>query len=381
MKKSADCVIVGGGVVGTAIAYYLAGLGMRDVVVIESGYLSCGATGRCGGGIRQQWSTEANTELAIESVRLFKSLEEELEADIEFLQGGYLVLAYTEEDEVQFAKNVELQRRLGLDVCALSPSEIASEVTGYLNTDGVRMATWCPDDASANPFLTTQAYGEAAVRRGVDVELFTRVERILVEGGKVVGVQTNRGEVSSPVVVLAAGSHSVDLARSAGVELPISPYRREILVTEPLERFFDPMIISFSFGIYFRQTRHGAVIGGFADPEEPVGINQTSSLNFLVEMSRKLRHMMPVLKPVKVVRQWAGMYDVTPDAQPILGPTDGLEGLVHASGFSGHGFMIAPKVAQLVAQSVIGERPDLDIERLNLRRFESGSVTLDRSVV
>jgi sarcosine oxidase, subunit beta len=123
------------------------------------------------------------------------------------------------------------------------------------------------------------------------------------------------------------------------------------------------------------------VIGGYADPDEPAGFNQTSSLDFLVGMSKKLRHLMPVLKPVKVVRQWAGLYDVTPDAQPILGETDSVEGLYQASGFSGHGFMIAPKVAQLLSQAIAGERPELDIDRLNARRFEGGEVTLDRSVV
>ena len=381
MKTSADCVIIGGGVVGTALSYYLSRRGMRDVVVLERDFLASGATGRCGGGIRQQWSTEPNTRLAIESVRLWRSLEEELDADIEFLQGGYLVLAYTDEDVAQFEKNVALQRRLGLRVQTLSPREIAAEVTPYLNTEGVRMATWCSDDASANPFLTTKAYADAARRMGVDIELRTVVRAIAVEGGRVTGVRTDRGFISAPVVVNAAGSHSVPLAGGVGVELPITPFRREILVTEPLERFLHPMIISFSFGIYFRQTKHGAVIGGFADPEEPEGFNETSSLDFLVEMSRKLRHLMPVLGPVKVVRQWAGLYDVTPDAQPILGVTDSVEGLYQASGFSGHGFMIAPKVADLLAQAIVGETPDLDIERLNARRFEGGDVTLDQSVV
>lgn len=381
MKTNADCVIIGGGVVGTAISYYLAKLGMTDVVVLEAGYLASGATGRCGGGIRQQWSTEANTELAIESLRLWKSLDDELDADIEFLQGGYLVLAYTDEDVEQFRKNVVLQRALGLEVEALTAEEINREVTSYLNTEGVKMATWCPDDASANPFLTTRAYADAAARLGVDVEIFTPVRRILVEGGRIAGVETDRGRISTPIVVNAAGSHSVTLARTAGVELPITPYRREILVTEPLERFFDTMIISFSFGIYFRQTKHGAILGGFADPDEPEGFNETSSLDFLVGMSKKLSHLMPVLRPVKVVRQWAGLYDVTPDAQPILGRTDAVEGFVQASGFSGHGLMIAPKVAQLLAQAVVGREPDLDIEHLNARRFEDGQVTLDRSVV
>jgi len=380
MKRSADCVIIGGGIIGTSVAYYLAKSGMTNVVVLEADYLASGGTGRCGGGIRQQWSTEPNARLAMESVRIFQTLEEELGEDIEFLQGGYLVLAYTDEDVAQFEKNVALQRGLGLNVEILDPEEIRQRVVKELNTDGVRMATYCPDDASANPFLATRAYAAAAKRLGVEVELFTPVRRILAENGRVTGVETNRGVIQTPRVINAAGSHSVPLAKTVGVDLPIQPYRREILVTEPLERFFHPMIISFSFGIYFRQVRHGSVIGGFAYPDEEPGFNQTSSVDFVTTMSKKLAYLMPVLENVKVVRQWAGLYDVTPDAQPILGVTDGLEGLYQASGFSGHGFMIAPMVSTLLSQIVLGREPDLAVDRLNLRRFE-GDIDLDHSVV
>ncbi len=381
MKSRAECVIIGGGVVGTAVAYYLAKGGMTDTVLVEASYLSSGATGRCGGGIRQQWSTEANTRLAIESVRAFSTLEEELDADIEFLQGGYLVLAYTDEDVEQFERNVRLQRKLGLDVESLAPDEIRARVVPELNTEGVRMATWCPSDASANPFLTTVAYADAARRLGVEMELFNPVRSVLTEGGRVTGVATERGTISTPRVVNAAGCHSVEIAKTAGIDLPITPYRRQILVTEPLERFLHPMIISFSLGIYFRQTKHGSIIGGFGDPDEPAGFNQASSLEFLTTMSGKLSFLMPRLRSVKVVRQWGGVYDLTPDAQPILGETDGVEGLFQASGFSGHGFMIAPKVAMLVADTVRGVAPDIDIGSLNVRRFAEGSVTTDRSVV
>ena len=381
MKPRADCIIVGGGVVGSAIAYYLAKEGLANCVLLEAQYLASGATGRCGGGIRQQWSTEANTRLAIESVRTFATLEDELDADIEFAQGGYLVLAYTDDDVEQFRENVALQRRLGLNVEVLAPADINERVVPQLNTEGLKLATYCPSDGSANPFLTTQAYADAARRLGVTIELFTPVRRIVVEHGKVTGVETDRGRIEAPIVVNAAGSHSVLLARTAGVELPITPYRREILVTEPLEHFLDPMIISFSFGIYFRQTEHGAIIGGYGDPEEPPGFNETSSLKFLITMSRKLAHLMPVLKSVKVIRQWAGLYDITPDAQPILGPVDEVEGFYQANGFSGHGFMIAPKVAMLLAQAITGQEPDLDIGRLSARRFVDGRVTQDSSVV
>ncbi len=381
MKRTADCVIIGGGVIGSSLAYYLAKRGIRNTVVLEAEYLSSGATGRCGGGIRQQWSTEPNAKLAIESMALWRELEDELDRDIEFLQGGYLVLGYTDDDVRQFEANVELQRRLGLDVEVLTPSEIPGRCAPGLDTRAVRLATYCPSDGSANPFLTTQAYADAARRLGVEFELFTPAHRVLTENGRVTGVETTNGTIEAPVVVNAAGSHSLLLARTAGVELPITPWRREILVTEPLERFLDPMVISFSFGIYFRQTKHGAVIGGFADPEEQPGFNQTSSLDFLTTMSRKLRRLMPRLSPVKIVRQWAGLYDATPDGQPILGAVPELEGFIQANGFSGHGFMIAPKVSSLLAQLISGEEPDLDIERLNITRFEGGGTAGERSVV
>ncbi|MBD3368305.1 MAG: FAD-dependent oxidoreductase [Candidatus Eisenbacteria bacterium] len=381
MRRTADCVIIGGGVVGSSLAYYLAKRGMTNCVVLEASYLSSGATGRCGGGIRQQWSTEPNARLAIESMALWKGLEDELDRDIEFLQGGYLVLGYTDDDVRQFEANVELQRGLGLDVEVLTPTEIRDRAAPGLDTRGVRLATYCSSDGSANPFLTTQAYADAARRLGVEFELFTPVGRVLVEGGRVTGVETERGTVSAPVVVNAAGSHSLLLARTAGIELPITPWRREILVTEPVERFLDPMVISFSFGIYFRQTRHGAVIGGFADPDEQPGFNQTSSLDFLTTMSRKLGRLMPRLASVKIVRQWAGLYDATPDGQPILGHVPEVDGFIQACGFSGHGFMIAPKVSSLLAQLITGERPDLDIDRLNLRRFADGATAGERSVV
>ncbi len=381
MRKTADCVIVGGGVIGCALSYYLARLGITDCVVLEAGHLASGGTGRCGGGIRQQWSTEENARLAIESVRTFENLSLELGAETEFLQGGYLVLAYTDEDVSLFERNVRLQRSLGLPVEVLSPEDIRKKIAPMLNTDGVRLATYCATDGSANPFLTTKAYADAARRLGTAIELHTPVTRVLADRGRVTGVETARGTVSAPIVVNAAGSHSVPLARTVGIELPITPYRREILVTEPLERFFDPMIISFSYGIYFRQTSHGAVIGGFADPEQPGGFDQTSTLDFLVTMAKKLAHLMPALESVKVVRQWAGLYDVTPDARPLLGATDGMEGFYQASGFSGHGFMIAPAVARLLAQSIAGKKPDIDIEPLNVRRFAEGKVKAEQSVV
>ncbi len=380
MRKSADAVIVGGGVSGCGLAYCLAKRGFRDVVVVEREYLASGATGRCGGGIRQQWSTEENTLLAMESVHLFDQLDEELDYQTEFSHGGYLILAYTEQEVEQYKKNVAMQQRLGLDVRFVDPKE-AREIAPHLNTEGVLCATYCPSDGSANPFYVTQAYAEAAKRLGVQIELYTEVMGLKKKGNRISAVVTSRGEIDTPLVVNAAGGDSVTIARMVGVELPIVPTRHEIMVTEPLEPFFTTMVISFLHGVYFRQEKRGGIIMGYGDPEERPGFDVTSTLRFIRTMSRKILSLMPALHQVKVVRQWAGLYDTTPDALPILGPIEDVDGFIQVNGFSGHGFMLAPKVVDLLAQLITGQELDLPIDRLHLSRFLSGDISRDLSVV
>jgi sarcosine oxidase subunit beta len=380
MKRRADAVIIGGGVSGCGLAYCLAKRGFRNVVVVEREYLASGATGRCGGGIRQQWSTEENTRLAMESVRLFDQLDEELGYQTEFAHGGYLILAYTDQEVEQYRKNVAMQQRLGLDVRFVDPQEIR-EITPHLNTDGVLCATYCPSDASANPFYVTQAYAEAAKRLGAQIEPYTEVTDIRRKGNRITAVITTLGEIETPLVVNAAGGDSVAIAKMLGVDLPIVPTRHEIMVTEPVEPFFSNMVISFRHGVYFRQEKRGGILMGYGDPEEKPGFDITSSLKFLRTMSRKILNLMPALHQVKVVRQWAGLYDTTPDALPILGPIDQIEGFLQVNGFSGHGFMLAPKVVDLLAQLITGEELDLPIDRLHLNRFLTGEISRDLSVV
>ena len=380
MKRRAEAVIIGGGVCGCGLAYCLAKRGLRDVVVVEREYLASGATGRCGGGIRQQWSTEENTRLAMESVRLFAQLDQELDYQTEYDQGGYLILAYTDQEVEQYKKNVAMQQGLGLNVRFVDAQD-AREIAPHLNTDGVLCATYCPSDGSANPFFVTQAYAEAAKKRGVQIELYTPVTNIKKRGNKVISVVTSRGEIETPLVINAAGGDSVPLARMVGLELPIVPTRHEILVTEPVESFFSTMVISFRHGVYFRQEKRGGIIMGYGDPQEKPGFEITSSLKFLRTMSRKILSLMPALHQVKVVRQWAGLYDTTPDALPILGPVDQVEGFIQVNGFSGHGFMLAPKVVDLLAQMITGEELDLPIDRLHLNRFQAGEISRDLSVV
>lgn len=382
MIKTADVVIIGGGISGCSIAYNLAKKGVKNVVVLEKSYLASGATGRCGAGVRQQWGTEMNCRLSMESIKFFERANEELEydGDIEFKQGGYLIVSSTEKEDIQFRKNVELQKSLGIQVEYLTPRE-AKEIVPYLNTNIIRSATYCPKDGHLNPFLTTDAYAKAAKRLGAKIYTFTEVIGIKVENGKVKGVITNRGEISTNIVVNAAGGYSKLICDMVNIDIPVYSERHQILVTEPVDPMQGPMVMSFSLNIYCQQTPHGSFIMGRGDDREPRDLRITSSWQFLDEMAKTVTELLPPIGELRVIRQWAGLYNITPDKQPIYGPTKYLEGFYLAVGFSGHGFMLGPMTGLLIAEQILGEKNTIDISKLSLERFEKGELVLEPSVV
>ena len=378
MKNKADVVIIGGGVTGCGTAYNLAKKGVTDVVVLEKQFLCYGASGRCGGGIRQQFTTEANITLAMESVRIFEQLSQELETDIEYDQGGYLIITYRDEVE-QFKKNVKLQNKLGLKSRFITPEE-AKEIVPLLNIEPIAGATFCQTDGHANPFKVVHGYAKKAQEMGVEINKFTEVTGIDIDNGQITAVKTEKGTIKTNTVVNAAGGYSRDIALMAGVDIPNKPYRHEIMVTEPIEHVLDPMVISFKTGIYFSQQECGAIIGGIGDPAEPSSYNIRGSLPFLKRMAKTMMELVPAFGHLNVLRQWAGMYDVTPDAQPNLGWTEGVDRFCQANGYSGHGFMIAPKVTELIAELIVDEKTSMPIDDLNVKRFE-GEITGEAYVV
>lgn len=379
MRAKADVVIIGAGVTGAALAYTLAKRGLRDVLILEKEFPCAGATGRCGGGIRQQFTTAPNIRLAMGSVEKFQRLSQELDCDIEYVQGGYLVLAETEEELELQRRAVALQNDLGLPSRTLTPDQVP-QIFPLLDPSTIAGASFCPTDGHANPFRVVEGYLRAARRWGVRLEKFTPVTDLVVRKGRVVEVITPRGRVAAGVVVNAAGAWSKQVAALAGVELPNQPVRHEILVTEPVQPITEVMVISLHTGIYFSQTLEGQIIGGIGDPEERPGYKLGSSFRFLTKFLKELVRHVPALGQLTVLRQWAGLYDVTPDAQPILGPTPGLENFVQANGYSGHGFMIAPQVAEILADWIERGETTEDLQRLSLDRF-AGEVEGEEFVV
>ena len=381
MIEKADIVIIGGGVQGCSIAYNLAKRGQKNIVILEKDTVAHGASGRCGAGFRQQFGTEMNCILARDSVKIFEQLSYELEYDIELNQRGYLILAYTEKEVNQFRKNVELERSLDIPASLITPEE-AREIVPCLNTEDVLAATYCPTDGNVNPLLTTFAYAEAAQRLGVKLYQFTEVQKIETDKHGIREVLTSRGRILTDTVVNAAGGHAREVGELAGVEIPVYAQRHQILVTEPVEPLWAPMLMSFSRNFYFQQLPHGSILGGYGDPEhEIIGHDTGTSWEFAATMAKKMTSLVPILSNVRMVRQWSGSYTMSPDSQPILGEHPQLERYYMSLGFSGHGFMLAPITGVMMAEYIMEGSTYLPIEKLNITRFERGELILEPSVV
>jgi len=378
MRKTADAVIIGGGVHGCSIAYHLAKLGCPRTVLLEKDSLASGGTGRSAAGFRHQFGTAVNIRLAAASIRMFEGLAEELgyPYDLEVYQGGYLMLAYSSSQLEQLKKNAFLQEEVaGAGTQILSPVEI-KEIVPALAVDGLAGGSFNRRDGHANPFHVTYAFALAAQRLGVEIRTGTEAVEIFCEQERVRGVRTSRGEIiETPVVVNAAGPYGAVVARMVGLDIPLYPERHQILVTEPLEMFIPCMIISFQHGTYFKQVPHGSILMGVGDPQhEMKDFNQRSTWQFLEDVAKKITFHMPVLKEVRVVRQWAGLYDKTPDSQAILGAAPGIEGFYLDVGWSGHGFMLGPVVGRIMAQMITGQEPEIDVSAFSAERFQTGKL-------
>ncbi len=381
MRTKAEAVIVGGGIVGTSIAYHLAKQGMTDIVVLERNFLASGATGRCGGGMRQQWSTKTNVLLAKHSVAEFANFKEVMGQDIQYRQGGYLLPAFNDEMLTELKTNVALQNSLDVNTRMVTPEEM-KDISPILNVTDVIGGSFGPTDGVANPFLVVKGYADRARDLGAEISIRTTVTGIEHDGSRVKKVHTDRGDIETEWVVNAAGAWASKLGTMIGADLPVEPYRHQILVTEPVEIIHPCMVIDLLHNIYFSQAEEGAFIGGQTDKDEPSSFNIRNNSRFLVEFSRKLVYWAPVLRGIKVVRQWAGLYAMTPDAQPILGLVEPFENFVCAVGFSGHGFMLAPAAARLICDFMVKGASDLaDIKDMSIARFKDGEITKEKNVV
>jgi heterotetrameric sarcosine oxidase beta subunit len=389
MKERAEVVVIGAGIMGLAIGYHLARLGVTDVVVVDQSYLCGGASGRNGGGVRAQWSSEANIQLMQESVQMCRDFAFEMKINVWFRQGGYLFLARTEDKRRALEESVKLQNENGLPTRMLAPNE-ARAIVPELDTDGIVAASYSPDDGVVFPWPFVWGFAQAAQKLGVRVRTFAEVIGFESHGKTIDGVVVKdvaagaagaSHVIETRKVVNACGAWSPAVARMLGVELPNKPHRHEICSTEPLKPWLKPLVADLSDGLYFSQSTRGEIVGGVGQERVPSGLNQESSFAFLGKYARALTRTCPVLGDVKVLRQWAGCYDITPDANPIVGPVDEVEGFFQASGFMGHGFMMAPVMGKRIAEQIVNRSESELFTRWNLRRFKEGKLLSEQMII
>jgi sarcosine oxidase subunit beta len=381
LPAGVDVLVIGAGAIGCSVAYNLAERGVGNILVVDRGGIGEGSTGRCAGGVRAQFGTEVNVRMGILSRRLLLESEHRLGRPSDFRQIGYLFCAPTEATMAELRSNVEMQRRVGLeDVRLVSPEEIAALVPG-LRVDDLAGGTFCPSDGVAGPNEVTFAYAHAARQRGVTVLEGVEVTGLSVAPGGC-RVQTSRGEIRAARVVCCAGAWSRQVGRWAGVDVPVAPYRRHIFVTQPFDAITrrTPMTVDAHTTFYFHPEGDGVLLG-MSDPAEPEGFRTDVDWDFLGHLVQHAVERFPALERAEIMTGWAGLYEITPDHQAILGEAPGAPGLWLCCGFSGHGFMQAPAAGELLADLMTGRPPAFDVSSLRPSRFAEGAFAVETAII
>jgi len=382
LPRAADVVVVGAGIVGCSTAYHLAAAGAGNVVLLDrEDAVGRGSTGACAGGFRQQFSTEVNIRLSRASVPMIVNFTEEHGIAVDVSQDGYLFLVREADSWRSFLEGVELQRSLGVEVDVLTPGEAASIAPG-VNVEGLRGATFGPRDGIADPGGLTEGYATLARRAGVTLALGHDVEELLAPAGVAAGVRTRQGTVAASAVVLAAGAWSGALAATAGVELPIEPVPRVVVTTGPFPGVPErrTLMIDADSSFYVHREADGVLMGmGGADVPT---FDTTVDERFVEdELLPKALELFPPLAEAGIRSSWAGLYEMTPDRHPVIGPAP-VQGLWIAAGFSGHGFQQGPIVGKLLAEMIVGgAAASVDVSSLGIGRFARGDLVREHHVV
>jgi sarcosine oxidase subunit beta len=386
MDETAEVVIIGGGVVGSSIAYHLAEAGSTDVLIIErEEQQGMGSTAKSAGGVRAQFATPVNIQMSLYSIAFFARFEEITGHTAGYKPHGYLFLA-TNQAQLDYLKaNRETQMKLGLNNVDLLTADDVKHMVPFARTKDIVGGTFCQTDGFVDPYSVMRGFMLRARARGVRMWLETEVTGITVEGGRVSGVETSKGRVSTRAVVNAAGPWAAMVARMAGVELPVEPLRRQIVKTEPFSKLPArlPMIIDMSNGFHFRREGESFLLA-WPDKEETFGFKTNFDYDFVEKILTRAVERVPIFAEAEVNprRCWAGLYEVTPDHHAIIGRAPSVDGLYFANGFSGHGVMHSPATGRIVSELILhGEPRTVDAAPLGAERFAEGRLLKETAVL
>ena len=382
VPTQAQIIIIGGGVMGASTAYHLARRGVTDIVLLEKQeFWGMGATGKCAGGIRYQFSTEINVRLSQLSLPMLDRFEDELGQAIDLRKCGYLFLLTNDRDVETFRYNVAMQRGLGVPTQWLDGDEVRRRVP-LLAADDVIAGTYCAEDGLADPNGVVVGYVNGAKRLGVTALTDTPVTGIDVANGRIRSVHTPQGTIACETVVNAAGPWSAVVSDMAGVPLPVTPVRRQMLTTTPLPALpVDfPFVVDFAQSLYFHREGEG-LLTGQSNPDQAPGFDETVDREWEWTHLENAIARLPLLEEAGLAARWAGLYEVTPDAHPIFGATP-VDGYYVVTGFSGHGFMHGPAAGLLMAEIILdGQATTLDISSLDYARFADGRLIKEYNVI
>ena len=358
-------MVIGGGVMGAATLHYLVELGCDAPLLVERETLASGSTGHCAGGVRTLFSDELNARIGLEAIARLERFPDEVGAELDLRLYGYLFLLDTPSDVRVFERALELQQAIGVDTHFVDPLDLVAQ----LETDDLLAAAFCPRAGYVTPDLVVQGYAQSAAARGATIVQSCAASAIVVEGGRVVAVETPRGRVATDRVVLTAGVWSGALAATAGLELPLEAERRHMFFTDTAPGFVEevPLTIDFSTGFYFHREGSGLAVGG-----------REQSLEDLAPVATR---RLPALAELGFHSSFSGLYELSPDRNALVGTASSADGLVYATGFSGHGFQQGPVIGEHLARLALGLEPPLDLAPFAVERFTHGAARVEHGVV
>jgi sarcosine oxidase subunit beta len=381
LPPSASVVIIGGGVMGLSAAYHLARAGVRDVLLLDRDAFGSGSTCKAAGGVRAQFSDPVNITLGARSLETFRNFAALFGQEIDLHEVGYLFLLDSEEAVAAFEANVALQNDLGIPTRMIGVEE-ARRLSPLIDPDGLLAAAFSPTDGHCTPESVVLGYAAAARRAGATLVPHCAVTGVDVRDGRIAAVQTEAGTVRTDTVICAAGAWAAEVGSWVGVDLPVTPLRRQILVTEPVAGLDPntPFTIDFGTTFYFHGEGRGLLLG-MSDPDETPGFKLAQSDAWLPRLGEAIARRAPALSEVGIAGGWAGLYEMTPDHNALIGRADTVENFLYATGFSGHGFLMGPAVGEVLRDLYLGEQPFVDISGLSAARFANAGVRPELNIV
>ena len=369
VPDQASVVVIGGGVMGTSVAFHLAESGVPGVLLVERDQLASGSTSRAAGGVRAQFSDPVNIAIAVRSLSAFAAFEDRPGRAIGLRRVGYLFLLDRPEDVERFAEGVARQNELGVPSRMVAPDE-AKRLSPIVEIEGVLAASFCPIDGHASPEAVVQGYAAGARRFGARILTGCEATGIEVDGGEIKAVAITRGRVATGTVVCAAGVWSPPIGRMVGVDLPVEPYLREVGFTAPVDGLPEriPLTIDFTSGLYFHREGPGLLFG-MADPDQPAGFDAATDPDWLLKVMAVAERRAPALLEMGIAGGWKGYYEVSPDDNGLIGEAGSVSRFLYATGFSGHGFLQAPGVGEIIRDLYLEEAPFVDVRALSADRF------------